>query len=189
MRTTVKELKIEISAVSEKQKGYAESLANGFLVQFARLITDAQGKKTHIEETWLADAWNAKIEWLLKKWNEKIDIIKGMQAGEIIDKMKAGTFQHQIPFSIVKIEKKADEIFATKKKEIMDVNNQGGSMEEQNPWNMTSVDLAWTGSDVDRKIHSGMDVERALAEIKDEQELSDKDMDALRIYGKWPKKN
>jgi len=119
MKTTVKELEIEINAVSEKQKEYAESLTNGFLAQFARLVSDAQGKTSHIGEAWLADAWTVKTEWLLKKWNEKIELIRTMHAAEIIDKMKAGSFQHQIPFSIVKIEKKANEIFDRKKKEII----------------------------------------------------------------------
>jgi len=120
MKTTIKENGIEIKAVSEKQKDYAESLADGFLVQLNRLITDTQGKQCNITERWLADAWTAKEEWLLKKWNEKIELIRGMEAGELIDKMLAGSRQHQIPFSISKIEKKADEIFTAKKKEIVE---------------------------------------------------------------------
>jgi hypothetical protein len=119
MKTTVKELEININAVSVKQKEYAESLTDGFLVQFARLITDAQGKSSYIGEAWLNDAWNAKIEWLKKKWNEKIDLIRGMDAAEIIDKMNAGAYQYKIPFSIFKIEKRANEIFDAKKKEIV----------------------------------------------------------------------
>lgn len=57
-----------------------------------------------------------------------------------------------------------------------------------NPWNMTTsragihIDLALVGEDLDRKIRSGMDREKAFAEVKEEDELTDEDLEALRIY-------
>jgi len=116
-RATVKELGIEIKAVSEKQREYAVSLTNDFLITLSNMVSVAFNKRHDLDGD-INEAWQTKYEYLTRKWNEKIELIKGMEASEIIDKMKAGKFQGCVPFSITKIEKKADEIFSEKKKEV-----------------------------------------------------------------------
>jgi hypothetical protein len=56
------------------------------------------------------------------------------------------------------------------------------SLKPVNPWNMTNIDLAYIGHEVGRRESYGMNSDKAIVEVKAEFDLSDKDVEALKIY-------